>query len=182
MNDLNSVKLFDMYDGFAPITNVLGMADPDVHKIGDRWWMFFGGLQDTMTNNLFYASLPPGAPLASTEWSIATDESDPHRAVPLVTQPDGNGWDRYGLHTPSYVRGVDPHATGGPVERERVYYAGRSSDIVRGPDGPHTTSPFSIGVLERTDGEWVRRPEPILTGTAERPSVLEPQARYFDGM
>lgn len=36
-------KLFDMMEAFKPIGNFLGIGDPDVHRIGDQWWMFFGG-------------------------------------------------------------------------------------------------------------------------------------------
>lgn len=176
MGETSATKLFDMYDGYAPIQNLLGIGDPDVHKIGDRWWMFFGGFQTTFKNNLFSASLPPGAPLSSNAWSITTIDSDPHTAISLVAQPDDSAWDAYGLHTPSYVQGIDHHAEGGAAERERVYYTGRSSEDSSGED-----SLYSIGVLEKTDEGWVRRPSPILTGTAERPSVLEPKARYFEG-
>jgi hypothetical protein len=90
------VKLFDQTEGFGKITNVLGIADPDVHKIGDQWWMFFGGFQTTFKNNLFSASLPLGAPLKSQTWTITTSESDPKKAISLIEQPK-EGFDAHGL-------------------------------------------------------------------------------------
>ena len=175
MNKIKPVKLFGMLDGFSPVRNILGMGDPDVHKIGDRWWMFFGGFRRNFKNNLFSASLPPGAPLSSNEWSITTS-TDPRRAMPLIEQPPLGGFDGWGLHTPSYVRGMGLDADGEPVQRERIYYAARSSRTVTA-----NRKPYSIGMLEKTPVGWARHPVPILTGIPDSPSVAEPKARYIEG-
>lgn len=50
--------------------------------------LFLGCLQSSNKINLFSASLPPGAPLNSTEWEITTDPSDPHTATPVIEQPE----------------------------------------------------------------------------------------------
>ena len=179
VNEAKPVRLFSMLDGFepsfGPVKNILGMGDPDVHKIGDQWWMFFGGFRRNFKNNLFSASLPPGAPLSSNEWSVTTG-ADPRRATPLIEQPPWGGFDGWGLHTPSYVCGEDIDANGNSVRRERIYYAGRSSRTVTA-----NKKPYSIGMLKKTPAGWARHPEPILTGTPDSPSVAESKARYFEG-
>lgn len=168
-----TVKYFDMTEGIAPVRNIVGLGDPDVHKIGDRWVMFLGGATTNLFKvNLFCATLPPGAPLNSNDWSLITSGTRPRVARSLVAQPASGSWDAYGLHTPSYVRGIDP-ARG---EQERVYYSGRSSRSSTGP-----TSRFAIGYLERSPVGWARYGEPVLTGTPDRPSVLEPIVRYYQG-
>lgn len=165
--------LFGMLDGYRPITNLLGAGDPNVHRIDDRWWMFFGGFQRDFRNNLFSATLPPGARLDDgAEWRITTDSSAPHRALPLVPQPPKGTWDHHGLHEPCYVRGVG--ADGLP--RERVYYTGRRSRRVQGNDAP-----FAIGLLERTGDGWRRHPDPVVEGDARNPSALGPKVVYADG-
>lgn len=162
-----------MTEGMAPVRNVVGLGDPDVHKIGDRWVMFLGGATTNLFKvNIFCAALPPGAPLSSNDWSLICREKHPSLANPLVAQPARSSWDAYGLHTPSYVRGIDPLRG----EQERVYYSGRSSRSSTGP-----TSRFAIGYLERTPVGWVRHGEPVLTGSPDRPSVLEPLVRYYQG-
>lgn len=172
----NPTKLFDMRDGFAPITNLLGIGDPDVHKIGDRWWMFFGGFHTGFKNNLFSASLPSGAPLGSDHWAITTQGDRRRRAASLVAQPRRGSWDATGLHTPSYAAGTGVDATGEHYSCERIYYAGRSSASII-----DNSSPISIGVLERTPHGWVRYPRPVITGEPEFASALEPKVRYFEG-
>lgn len=88
LNETRAVKLFDMVEGIGTVTNLVAVSNPDVHKFGDRWWMFLGCLQSSNKINLFSASLPPGAPLNSTEWEITTDPSDPHTATPVIEQPE----------------------------------------------------------------------------------------------
>ncbi|WP_199433503.1 hypothetical protein [Qaidamihabitans albus] len=166
-------RLWDMAEGFGPIKNLLGAGDPNVHKIGGQWWMFLGAFQDTFKTNLFSASLPHGAPLSSSEWSFTTEESDPHRAASLVPQPGDGSWDAAGLHTPRYVQGID--ASGRKVER--IYYSGRTTEAVTGNSG----SRYAIGMLERVDGAWIRRDDPVFVGTGDDPCALEPTVHYSDG-
>lgn len=170
----NPVKLWDMMEGI-PQRNLLGLGDPDVHKLDGRWWMFLGGFHIGLKNNLYSASLPVGAPLSSNDWTFTTDPRNPRNALPLVPQPPKGAFDHFGLHTPSYARGIDALAPGGPVARERIYYAGRSARSTT--DNDH---PYAIGVLERTADGWRRHPEPILRGTPAFPSVFEPKARYIE--
>lgn len=75
------------------------------------------------------------------------------------------------MHTPSYVPPVGDQPA-------RIYYTGRRSRRHFGPG-----SSYAIGALELVDGEWRRREEPLVQGTAPRESVLEPlvateQGRY----
>jgi hypothetical protein len=170
-----AVVLFDMLAGLHPVRNVWGVSDPDVHKLDGRWVMFLGGLTNRFKVLLFAATLPEGAPLASTAWSLVTDPSRPGRAVPLTPAPRRGRWDAGGMHTPSYVRGRLP-GPGGRTE-ERIYYAGHPS---RSVTGKH--SRYAIGCLVRTPTGWQRHGPPVHTGTPERPSVLEPLVRYDDGV
>src|SRR5690625_5009526 len=123
MNTPGPEVLFSMIDGFAPVSNLLGGGDPNVHWIGDRWWMFFGGFQTTFRNNIFAAHLAPGEPLAEgMRWRIQTEQDRPRRAAPLVPQPDRGAWDHYGLHEPCFVQrppgdGVDGTGGPGPIQR-----------------------------------------------------------------
>jgi len=167
------VQLFDTAKGLAPVTNLFAAGDPDVHKFGDRWWMFFGSMHTERKVNLFSASLPPGAPLSSTKWSVTGSQSDPQMAASLVQHPEEGAWDEW-LHTPCYVRGSVPTAEGERAYRERIYYTGSRG---ASPDDRH----YSIGVLEKTDTGWVRHTEPVLAGATENASVLEPKVGYYDG-
>lgn len=172
----NPRKLFDMRERFAPITNLLGVGNPDVQKIGDRWWMFFGGFHTGCKNNLFSASLPAGAPLNSDPWTITAQMNKPRRAASLVAQPRRGSWDATGLHTPSYAVGAGMDASGQFYACERIYHAGRNSQSII-----DNSKPISIGVLEKTPRGWARYPRPVLVGTSDFASVLEPKVRYLEG-
>ncbi|MFD0560138.1 hypothetical protein FB566_4132 [Stackebrandtia endophytica] len=164
---------FDMLTGLRPVRNVLGVSDPDVHKLDGRWVMFLGGMTNRLKVQLFTATLPIGAPLSSGEWSLVTDPKRPTRAVPVVPLPPKGEWDSRGMHTPSYVRGRQPDGT----TEERIYYAGHSARAVTG-----NRSRYSIGYLRRTATGWSRYGPPVHAGTPERPSVLEPLVRYDEGL
>jgi hypothetical protein len=134
--------------------------------------MFPGGFTTRLRVSLLSATLPPGAPLSSNEWTLTTQPGRPHRAMPIVADPPGGQWDRYGMHTPAYVEG---RTAAGTAER-RIYYAGRSSVAHVGPG-----SRYAIGVLRQVAGRWVRHGPPVHVGTPTRPSVLEPLIRFDDG-
>ncbi len=169
--------IFGMLDGYRPITNLLGAGDPNVHKINDQWWMFFGGFQRNFTNNLFSASLPKGAsPGENARWTIRTDPARPRTALPLVDQPAKGQWDHYGLHEPCFVNGHTTTTTGERIPCQRIYYTGRSSRTAPGND-----TPFSIGVLQRTPDGWRRHPEPVVVGDSKNPSALGPKVIFADG-
>lgn len=153
VNEMNAIQIFDSAEGYAPITNLIAIGDPDVHKFGNQWWMFLGGAYTANAVNLYSASLPPGETLSSTRWEITTDPSDPHTAVPLVEQPEAGRWDEW-LHTPSYARGLDPNSPDNPTLRERIYYTGSSG-------ATHDDRNFSIGVMEKTESGWTRREDPV---------------------
>ncbi len=150
-------QIFSMLKGYKPVKNLLGVGDPNVQKINDQWWMFFGGFQRNFKNNLFSASLPVGEPLNSKmNWTITSDPNNPKKALPLIEQPDKNQWDGYGLHEPCFVEGYKKDNDGNFEPCQRIYYTGRKSKSVLG-----NSEPFSIGFLEKTDGGWKRHPEPI---------------------
>lgn len=182
-NEANVIQIFDTAKGYAPVNNLIAAGDPDVHKFGDRWWMFLGGAHTANKVNLFSASLPPGAPLNSPQWTITTDPSDPHTALPLVEQPEVGRWDEW-LHTPSYVRGVALGATGnsdgGSEYCERIYYTGSSGAASSFGDSDDHRN-FSIGMMEKTGDGWVRREDPVIVGTDANPRVFEPKTRYYEG-
>lgn len=167
----SAVAFFDMLEGLSPVTNVIGVGDPNVHKIDGRWTMFLGGFTTRLRVSLLSATLPAGAPLSSNEWTLTTQPGRPYRALPIVANPPRGQWDQYGMHTPAYVEGHT--AAGGPDRR--IYYAGRSSAAHFGP-----SSRYAIGVLRQVAGRWVRHGPPVHVGTPERPSVLEPLIRFDD--
>jgi hypothetical protein len=165
------VQIFDTEAGFAPVKNLIAIGDPNVQNFGGRWWMFVGAAHAGEKVNIFSASLPPGAPLSSDEWTITTVHGDPTEAAPLVEHPEEGRWDEW-LHTPSYANG---HAgDGGTGPCERIYYTGSQA----APDGERL---FSIGVLERNGEVWRRREEPVLRGSGERTNVLEPKVIWSQG-
>lgn len=177
------VQLFGAASGLAPITNLLATGDPDVQRFGDQWWMFFGAAQvDAAGNmagvNIFTASLPSGAALNRTDWSITCTEASSQDAQPLVQQPQRGQWDEW-LHTPSYVHGPSTRSALGQHDgkrmRDRIYYAGSSAS------SGSAERQLSIGVMERVDGTWVRRADPVLRGTTSNPCVFEPKVRFLHG-
>jgi hypothetical protein len=165
-------KIFDQASGFGGIRNILGICDPQVVKINEQWWMFFGGFQTNFKNNIFTASLPRGETLSSNKWSITTVEGNPKKAKSIVDLPSKGEWDEFGYHTPCYVEGKNEK----DEWVERIYYAGRGSNKTQDNDVP-----YSIGAIEKKNNQWIRRPSMILKGSNEKPNVLEPKARYFDG-
>lgn len=138
------------------------------------------GFQRNLRNNLFGLRLPPDADLDSDDWRFDTHPDEPRYAVPLAQQPPRRAWDGYGLHEPCYVKGLVPAPSGGmaggTVECERIYYTGRGSPRPAGP-----TSSYAIGFVQWTSRGWVRHPEPVITGSADRPTVVGPQVQYLDG-
>ncbi|WP_444963963.1 hypothetical protein [Nocardiopsis sp. M1B1] len=154
-----STALWDMVDGPMP-RGLLGAGDPDVHVIDGVPTMYLGGFSTTFRNRLYRARLAPGQALDSGRWVFDTDARG--RVRPLVVDPPRDGWDRAGMHTPSFVPGIDGHPP-------RLYYTGRASLRHYG-----SRSSYAIGVLEYRGGRWERRAEPVLRGSAPRMSVLEP--------
>ncbi|MCE7011386.1 hypothetical protein LWC34_52545 [Kibdelosporangium philippinense] len=152
--------LWDMVDGPMP-RGLLGVGDPDVHDIDGQWTMFLGGFSTRFRNRLYRAKLVEGA------WVFDTDSRG--RVAALAPDAPRGSWDAGGMHTPSYVPPAGGHG-------ERIYYTGRLTSKHYGPK-----SRYSIGVLERRDGEWVRRDSPVIVGDSRRSSVLEPLVVYAEG-
>lgn len=171
------VQLFSMLEGYRPITNLLGIGDPNVHFIDGQWWMFLGGFQRNFKNNLFSASLPKGEPLSATmKWQFTTDPRNDHRAMSLIEQPRPGEWDGYGLHEPCFAEGSKQGENGMTIPCRRIYYTGRKSKRALAND-----QPFSIGFLELAQDGWGRHPEPVLTGDERNPNVLAPKVIYYKG-
>lgn len=168
------VSLFGASGGYGTVENLFAVADPTVAKFGDQWWMYFGAMHTAGKVSIFSAALPPGAPLSDDRWSITTDASDPARATSMVEQPPEGAWDEW-MHTPNLVNDPGQQPGNGGARPTRLYYTGSRAV---GQDG---TRRFSIGLLTRTRKGWVRRTEPILVGSAQRPSVSEPKVSYLNG-
>ncbi|WP_433701172.1 hypothetical protein [Nocardiopsis sp. CA-288880] len=161
-----ATALWDMVDGPMP-RGLLGVGDPDLHMVDGVATMFLGGFSTTFRNRIYLARPTPGGGMGSERWLIDADARG--RARPVVADPPRDGWDRAGMHTPSYVPAVD----GRPA---RIYYTGRATARQYGP-----RSGYAIGVLEQRGGRWERRDEPVLRGTAPRTSVLEPLVVHHRG-
>lgn len=166
-------KIFDPAEGFAPLTDALVVTDSTVVKRGNRWWMYLAGKRnDKSAIHLFSASLPEGAPLAATGWTITRDHADATKIGLLAEYEVSRAWDwAGGRHCPSYVKGWDPQR-GAWVER--IYYAAGAE---------HVWGPYTIGYLEWDGQEWVQQPEPCFVANEpwEHGTVYEPNLIYADG-
>lgn len=162
---VDAEPLFGMLGSRRPGHGLIGVSDPDVHRLDGTWTMFLGAFTSRFVVRLVLAQLPPGAAVEDDAWSLVIDGRG--RAVELGAPPGRGAWDAAGMHSPSYVRGPDA---------ERIYYAGRSSRRITGPG-----SRYAIGCLERRDGVWWRRPGPVLAGDPARPSALEPYVLHAGG-
>jgi hypothetical protein len=122
---------------------------------------------------LFSASLPEGAELAASGWTLTPDPGDARKIAILSGDEFSGTWDRKGgRHCPSYVRGWDPYRQ---AWVERIYYAG-SAESLRGP--------YTIGYIEWDGGKWVDQAAPVFLATEdwEHGSVYEPNLIYAEGM
>jgi hypothetical protein len=166
-------KVFDPADGFAPLTDVIEVTDPTAFERADRWWMCVATeVANRPGIQLATASLPAGAPLSSSGWTLAAQRDDAAR-IAVLPQERSRPWDlKGGRHCPSYVKGWDP---GLRQWVERIYYAG-AADFVWGP--------YTIGYLEWDGERWIDQPTPVFVATEpwEGASVYEPNVVYADGM
>jgi len=165
-------RVFDPALGFAPLEDPVEVTDPTIFQRGDRWWMCVASeVANRPGIQLATASLPAGAPLSATGWTLTPDARDRTR-IAVLPQERSAAWDLHGgRHCPSYVRGWDPHRQ---KWVERIYYAGAAE---------HLWGPYAIGYLEWDGQQWLDQPAPAFTATEawERGSVYEPNLVYADG-
>jgi len=165
-----AIKIFDPRDPSSP-SNGAEVLDSSVVQKHDRWWMYLAGQPAQYgPPDLFSATLPPGAPLTATGWTLDRDRAgvlDPLAGREASRAWDGNG----GRHCPSYVKGWDPRQ-GRWVER--IYYAGGAQNL---------WGPYTIGFLECNGSRWIDQPEPAFVASEdwEHGSVYEPNLIYHDG-
>ena len=163
-------KVFDPRDA-ATGSGGAELLDPSVVKRGDQWWMVLAGQAHGFgAPQIYSASLPPGAPLSASGWTVARSEAG--EVAPLSPESRPGAWDGDGgRHCPAYVKGWDPRA-GRWVER--IYYAGASE---------HIWGPYTIGYVEWDGGQWVEGENPAFRATEEweHGSVYEPNLIYHDG-
>ena len=162
---VEATPLFSMLGDPRPGQGLIGVSDPDVHLRDGIWTMFLGAFTARFAVRIVEARLPAEAAFTDDSWQFVTDRR--RIAVELGAPPDRRAWDAAGMHTPCYV-----NAAG----LQRIYYAGRRSRKITGPG-----SRYAIGCLEWHDDAWRRRPGPVLTGDAARPSALEPFVLHTDG-
>jgi len=167
---LRETKIFDPRD---PATGTAGaeVLDATVVQRNNQWWLFLAGQAHGYgAPQLYSASLPPGAPLAATGWTLTRTPAG--ELAPLAPQQASAPWDASGgRHCPAWVRGFDPHTQ---QWVERIYYAGGAQNI---------WGPYTIGYLEWDGQRWIDQPEPAFLPTEawEHSSVYEPNLIYHDG-
>lgn len=131
-----------------------------------------GGIAGLPAIQLSSASLPEGAPLSASGWTLTADPNDATKIAPLAGQTNSHSWDlQGGRHCPSYVKGWDPHRQ---AWVERIYYAG-GAEFIWGP--------YTIGYLEWNGAEWIDQPAPAFVANEpwEHGSVYEPHLLYHEG-
>jgi hypothetical protein len=166
-------RIFDAGLGYGALTNLKTLVDCTVVKRDNQWWMFTCGVDKTRWEiDMFSASLPAGAPLSASGWTITPDEKVPGSPAVLVGKSKSYWWDgKGGRHCPSYVKGWDPEKNDWV---ERIYYAGAAQQFM---------GPYAIGYVEWDGAQWVDQAAPVFFANEywERGSVYEPNLLYHDG-
>jgi hypothetical protein len=172
----STFPVFDGQTGYGQISGVRNFTDVTLAKRGDTWWMYGAGLVfgPPAAINLVSASLPAGAPLSVTGWTITTLPGKAEQAAELMPASPAGRWD-VGRHCPCYVRGWDASASSGKgAWRERLYYAG-SATMFGGP--------YTIGFAEWDGSRWMPQQTACLKATEpwEHGNVAEPNVIFHNG-
>jgi hypothetical protein len=166
-------KIFDPQDGFFPLDDPGNVTDCTIANRDGKWWMYLAGTVNGKHGiHLFSASLPDGAPLSPTGWTLTPDPISPTKIGLLAGYEASAPWDlKGGRHCPSYVRGWDPNRQ---QWVERIYYAGGAEQV---------WGPYTIGYLEWDGNRWVDQRSPVFLPEEswEHNSVYEPNLIYADG-
>jgi hypothetical protein len=167
-----SETIFDAGKGYGSLA-LRTIVDCTVAKRGDQWWMFVCGVEKGAGEiQMYSASLPAGAPLSATGWTLTADANDAAKPALLAAKPRSHWWDgKGGRHCPAYVTGWDPEKQ---AWVERIYYAGAAQNFM---------GPYAIGYVEWDGAQWRDQPSPAFTANEywERGSVYEPNVLYHDG-
>ena len=167
---IRETKIFDPRD-HATGTAGAELLDATVVHRNKQWWMFLAGQAAGYgAPQLYSASLPPGAPLSATGWTLTRTATG--ELASLAPQQASRAWDgNGGRHCPAYVRGWDPRQQ---QWVERIYYAGGAQNI---------WGPYTIGYVEWNGEAWIDQPEPAFIASEdwEHSSVYEPNLIYHDG-
>jgi hypothetical protein len=166
-------KIFDPQDGFFPLDDPGNVTDCTIANRDGKWWMYLAGTVNGKHGiHLFSASLPDGAPLSPTGWTLTPGPISPTKIGLLAGYEASAPWDlKGGRHCPSYVRGWDPNRQ---QWVERIYYAGGAEQV---------WGPYTIGYLEWDGNRWVDQRSPVFLPEEswEHNSVYEPNLIYADG-
>lgn len=166
-------RIFDAGQGYGPLTGLRILVDCTVVHRDGQWWMYTCGVEHGVHEiHMYSASLPAGAPLAASGWTLTAAPQDAKRPALLAGKSRSYWWDgKGGRHCPSYVKGFDPDRN---TWVERIYYAGAARDFM---------GPYVIGYLEWDGAQWVDQPSPAFTANEywEHGSVYEPNLIYHDG-
>jgi len=176
-------KILDPADGFGTLADVVEVTDPTLARRGNRWWLY--GASQVVGRpgiQLVSASLPAGAPLSPTGWTLTPDSGDARKIATLAGYDASHAWDLQGGRICVY-----PTPNGYGAVFSRVW--------VRDPPAPPATglwwctAPNPSGNLD----DW-SRPVQIMTADdrgwhagpwkpSGRPSDTDPDRRlvFFSG-
>ena len=150
-------------------------SDPELVKLGDRWWMFFNSIELDFKRGLpihvLAASLPPGEPLSADRkhWTV-------HQQPVISPGPKGS-WDERTIETTKYVFGYDATAKQWVA---RLYFVGW-------PAQRNKRKQYQISFAQWGDRQkrWVKHGMPVVTATEEwerlnGSSFLGDQSLYYE--
>jgi len=164
------VKIFDPRDASTGLRGA-ELLDASVVQRGEQWTLYLAGQASGYGDtDIYCASLPSGAPLSATGWTLSRGTAG--ELLPVARRTFSRTWDGDGgRHCPSYVKGWDPGKCGWV---ERIYYAGAAENL---------WGPYTIGFLEWDGAQWIDQANPAFVATEdwERGSVYEPNLIYHDG-